>query len=87
MEKTRMDDSTSHTSAARWTIIQIVPVRSLLPPFWPEAPLLQVQVADAGDNETIAKTDVWSEITENSPEFSHMQWWTGCRIAENKTIV
>lgn len=75
-----------HTSAVRWTIIQIVPVKSLLQSPLSGLRLLQVQIADAGDRETIAKTDVWSEITENSTKFSYTQWCTGCRIGENKII-
>lgn len=47
-----------HTSAVRWTIIQIVPVKSLLQSPLSGLRLLQVQIADAGDRETIAKTDV-----------------------------
>lgn len=75
-----------HTSAVRWTIIQIVPVKSLLQSPLSGLRLLQVQIADAGDRETIAKTDVWSETTENSTKFSYTQWCTGCRIGENKII-
>lgn len=54
--------------------------------FWSQAPLLQVQVANAEDRETIAKTDVWSEISEISTKFSYMQWCTRCRIGKTKTI-
>lgn len=76
-----------HSSAAGWTIIQFVPVKSLL-----QSPLSGLRLFFSRykwpmvKTETFAKTNVWSEIPENSPECSYVQWCTRCRTGENKTI-